>query len=235
MATQNEALRNGRHAEADAIRYNDGLEQNVDSSDVLKQDKRKKKRTKPQLDSYIPRARLGPHRRPICLVPTSESFKTFERMFTDESFQKCAVFLFHDTIHEWEQFGLDSTVKRFAGAGNARARSYQHIGQSIGIPMAFRSLEETRRVRLSKEHLGGMASSHTSREIIDEAFKRIVDLFLSDHEKDTLYYSVDRNNPSGVRIDVPIFAGVVGADVVDYICNLIQAVPGMVFRKRSGI
>ena len=93
-------------------------------------------------------------------------------------------------------------------------------------PRPYISLDEVHEVQLSRD---AARQPHTAKEIIDEAFARTVALFAARPEKETLYFSVNGGDPPGsTRIGLAIFAGAVGADVVDYISERIQAVPAAV-------
>ena len=194
--------------------------------------------------AYIPRAdvhcstkRLGRFRR-VHVVPTrfnpSTTLGNFEAMLASE-YKESGVCMFNDNTGQFEFFGLNPSVQQSAGGGNATARTMQHLGHSIGMPTGpFYSLTQRVPVQLRPDDA---IQQHSAKEIIDEAICRIVRLFLSNDVKDTLYYSVNPNDPENSRrLGLAIFAGAVGDDVVDYISDEIQKIPALVQKARvSGV
>jgi hypothetical protein len=78
---------------------------------------------------------------------------------------------------------------------------------------------------------------HTAKEIIDEATRRSVRLFIDKPEKTHLFFSVDPHDPpKSVTIGLAIFRGIVGEHVQTYISECIEKVPFMVREaRRNGI
>lgn len=170
-------------------------------------------------------------RRPVEVVPTrfhrGEKMGNFRLMLEDVAIRSTGVCMFNDNTRQWELAGLHPSRPQEAGGGNAAARPWECSGDAIGMPTGpFRSLDELHEVQLSRD---AARQPHTAKEIIDEAFARTVALFVARPEKETLYFSVNRDDPPGsTRIGLAIFAGAVGADVADYISERIQAVPAAV-------
>ena len=76
---------------------------------------------------------------------------------------------------------------------------------------------------------------HSSKEIIDASFKAIVELLKQHPEKDTIYYSVNSDDPLNSKlIGLGIFKGLVGEDVRSYISTQPQFIPRMVNSLCSG-
>lgn len=199
--------------------------------------KRKTRRTsaffKKSSNYYHPRPRAWrfAHKRlsiePVCY---GHGFKRgdFWTILTDERIRSSALCVFNDNTTQWEEFGLNPEKEQHAGAGNACARPWQHLGDSIGMPTGpFRDLMQTHKVSLR----GEPATMHTAKEIIDEAAERIVDTLLHNTDKRIVYYSVD--NPDDRQIGVATFRNAVGADVIDYISATLQDIPRRVSLKRT--
>lgn len=117
-------------------------------------------------------------------------------------------------------------------AGNAIARPWQSTGDAVAIPTGpYWTLEQRVLCFLPGD---AQAREHTAKEIIDAGIEAIVALFLAHSHKDTLYYSVNHNEPpGGDRIGLAIFAGAVGDDVRDYITAQLKKVPDYVQEKRG--
>ena len=196
--------------------------------------------TKRRADAYCVKKRLGRFRRLIQVVPTrferGRKLGDFGQMLGDDAIRMYSVCLFNDNIGQWARGGM-GRPQQYAGCGNAVARPYETVGDSIGVPTGpFRSLAETCKVRFEGEEEADMPE-HTAKEVIEEAFKRVVRLFLDKPEKDTLYFSVDPFDPPGsVKIGLAVFAGLVGEDVIQEISKGIQEVPTRVeTARRTGV
>ena len=192
----------------------------------------------PKADVCCTTKRLGRFRR-IHVVPTrfspSRTLGNFGAMLASEEYKASGVCMFNDNTGQFEFFGLNPSVEQSAGGGNAIARTMQHLGHSIGMPTGpFHSLTQQVSLRLRSDDA---IQQHSAKAIIDEAICRIVRLFLSNDAKDTLYYSVNPNDPENSRrLGLAIFAGAVGDDVVDYISDQLQQIPALVQKYRvSGV
>ena len=178
-------------------------------------------------ERYTPRKAKG--RRVIHLIPVrfepGKVMGDFHRMLSSEEIRGRSVMLFNDNKFEWETAGLHPSMPLCPGGGNACARPWQHCGDSIGMPTGpFKSLDESHDIRMRGG--GTPIQPASAKEIIDEAVRRVVRLFLRRPDKDTLYYSVNASDPQGsTRIGLSIFAGAVGEDVVEYISSSIQTIP----------
>ena len=195
--------------------------------------------------AYIPKAdvccstkRLGRFRR-VNVVPTrfnpSRTLGNFGAMLESDQYKESGVCMFNDNTGQFEMFGLHPSEEQPAGGGNAIARTMQHLGHSIGMPTGpFYSLTQQVGIKLQPDDA---TQTHSAKEVIDEAVRRIVRLFLANDAKDTLYYSVNPNDlEDSRRLGLAIFAGAVGADVVDYISDEIQKIPALVQKARvSGV
>ena len=185
---------------------------------------------------YNPPRRLARYRRPIAVVPTcfahGQTMGDFGRMLKNPTIRRFSVCMFNDNVKQWEFAGWWPKTPQAAGGGNAIARPYECTGDAIGMPTGpFGALDEVHAVGFADEMKG---TTHVAREIIDEAFKRVVRLFLDRPEKDTLYFSA--NAPGSTTIGLGIFAGAVGDDVVRYISEKIQEIPAAVTAaRRSGV
>ena len=192
----------------------------------------------PKADVQCLTKRLGRFRR-VHIVPTRfspyQTLGNFGAMLASKEYKESGVCMFNDNTRQFEFFGLNPSVEQSAGGGNAIARTMQHLGHSIGMPTGpFHSL--TQEVSM-KFHPDDELQVHSAKAVIDEAIYRIVRLFLSNDAKDTLYYSVNPNDPEDSRrLGVMIFAGAVGDDVLDYISNQLQTIPSLVQKARvSGV
>lgn len=192
----------------------------------------------PKADVCYSTKRLGRFRR-VGVVPTrfnpSKTLGNFGAMLATDEYKESGVCMFNDNTGQFEFFGLNPSVEQSAGGGNAIARVSQHLGHSIGMPTGpFHSLTQQVYVQLRSNDL---IQQHSAKEVIDEAVSRIVRLFLANDAKDTLYYSVNPNDPQeSRRLGLAIFAGAVGDDVVDYISDEIQKIPALVQKARvSGV
>lgn len=192
----------------------------------------------PKADVHCSTKRLGRFRR-VHIVPTrfnpNRTLGNFGGMLNADEYKHSGVCMFNDNTGQFEFFGLNPSVQQPAGGGNAIARQMQHLGHSIGMPTGpFHSL--TQQVHISLQP-NDSTQQHSAKEVIDEAICRIVRLFLANDAKDTLYYSVNPNDPEeSRRLGLAIFAGAVGDDVVDYISDEIQKIPALVQKARvSGV
>lgn len=192
----------------------------------------------PKADVHCSTKRLGRFRR-VNVVPTrfnpSRTLGNFGAMLASDEYKQSGVCMFNDNTGQFEFFGLNPSMEQSAGGGNAIARTMQHLGHSIGMPTGpFYSLTQQVGVKLGPDD---ETRTHSAKEVIDEAVRRIVRLFLANDAKDTLYYSVNPSDPENSRrLGLAIFAGAVGDDVVDYISDEIQKIPVLVQKARvSGI
>ena len=192
----------------------------------------------PKADVCYSTRRLGRFRR-VDVVPTRfnpmKTLGNFGAMLASEEYKASGVCMFNDNTGQFEFFGLNPSVEQSAGGGNAIARVSQHLGHSIGMPTGpFHSLTQQVQIKLGPND---SKQQHSAKEVIDEAILRIVRLFLANDAKDTLYYSVNPNDPEDSRrLGLAIFAGAVGDDVVDYISDEIQKIPAFVQKARvSGV
>ena len=208
------------------VKFANGTVATLPFASLWKLKKPKTRRTsaffKKSSDDYHPRPRAWrfAHKRlliePVCY---GHGFKRgdFRMILADERTRSGSLCVFNDNTAQWEEYGLHPDKEQSAGAGNACARPWQHLGDSIGMPTGpFRDLAQTQMVSLD----GELASMHTAKEIIDEAADRIVDTLLANPEKHTVYYSVD--NPGDRHIGVATFRNAVGSDVIDYISTTLQ-------------
>ena len=182
----------------------------------------------------------------------------FGKMLSDPDIRRHGVCVFNDNLSAWAKHVLSPGKELPAGGGNAVARKWQHEGHSIGMPTGpFANLDEQHSVFLTqkefhdsrKEFISAILAQlpdaenisvdppppfHTAREIIDEAAKRIVRLFLDNDWKEVMYYSIDPDSPPGsTQIGLAIFAGAVGADVVNYISTKLQEIPYEIRKARD--
>ena len=103
-------------------------------------------------------------------------------------------------------------------------------GHAYGICTGpFGSLNEYHFVQLEKY---GSPANITVKEVIDFNTKHIARRLLKNPEKDTLYYSIDPNDPEGRKIGLGIFAGHVGSDVIEEITSKLYTIPAMVQHAR---
>lgn len=190
---------------------------------------------------YLPKAeqlaktrRLDRHRK-VHVVPVrfrmNETYGNFALMLDDNQYKKHGIMLYNDNSIDWEEHGRNPTRPMRAGGGNACARPAQHLGHSIGMPTGpFHSLDQRLPISLGSNM---DAKEVSAKEIIDEAINRIVRLFLKNKDKDTLYFSVNPNDPpDSRRLGLAIFAGAVGHDVIDYISQRIDGIPALVQKAR---
>lgn len=192
----------------------------------------------PKTDVQCTTKRLGRYRK-VHIVPTryhpSNVLGNFGAMLNEKKYTDSGVCMFNDNTGQFEFFGLNPSVRQAAGGGNAIARIMQHLKHSIGMPTGpFRDLMQVVQIRLSWDDT---VAQHTAKEVIDHAVTRIVRLFLDNDAKDTLYYSINPNDPEDSRrLGLSIFAGAVGDDVVDYISDEIHKIPALVQKARvSGV
>lgn len=117
--------------------------------------------------------------------------------------------------------------------GNACARPAQGDGNAVAIPTGpFQSLDEIVPCTLPKDVPSddGLHTMHTAKDVVDAGVEAIVDLFMRNPHKDTLYYSAEDESD---RIGLAIFAGAVGDDVIDYITSELKRVPMYVQSRRT--
>ena len=198
--------------------------------------KGKKKRYKSTVEVMpTTRSYRGRYRSPITVVPTRfwpgcvhgnfvEMLKTSTKdfmvaMFNDNHEQFLAAdpkgpLFYHYSTH-------------YAGGGNASCRPSQMSKHAIGMPTGpYASLKH-----LYKDSDGSM---RPAEHFLCVAFNRIVDLFIENPLKTTLYYSVNTNDPpDSKRLGLGIFAGRVGEDVIDFIATHLKKLPMMVDHKRK--
>ena len=171
----------------------------------------------------------------IRVIPTRfnphETFGNFAAMLKDHEIRKHSVTMFNDNTACFEKAGLFPSAYQRAGGGNAQVRPYECIGHAIGMPTGpFSSLDEIVPIQFPVD-LGG--KEHTAQEVIDEAYNRVVNLFVQNPNKEVLYYSINPNDPpDSKKIGLAIFAGEVGTDVVNYITDKIQEIPDAVAEAR---
>ena len=226
--------------------FNDGVEQ---TNILCKVQKIKKAKTyKTVSERYNPIKTRMRYRRPVAVQTTRFSpmltMGNFGKMLSDPDIRRAGVCVFNDNLSAWAEHVLSPGKELMAGGGNAIARKWQHEGHSIGMPTGpFRSLDQPCYVFLTQKEFWDMQKAyndkfpapplHTAREVIDEAAKRIVRLFLDDPWKEVMYYSIDPASPPGsTQIGLAIFAGEVGADVVHYISTKLQEIPSEIRRAR---
>ena len=175
------------------------------------------------------------YRSPITVVPTRYRYGdvvgNFNAMLNTEM-KDSMVAMFNDNH---EQF-LEADPKgplfhcvrtHMAGGGNASCRPFQMTKDAIGMPTGpYTSL-----AHLCRDSDDVMKTAH---HFICVAFNRIVDLFLENPSKTTLYYSVNTYGPpNSKRLGLGIFSGQVGEDVIDFITAHMDKLPMMVEHKRK--
>lgn len=189
--------------------------------------KKKKKKTFCKPDKYTPRLpieRFNYARRisvqPVCF---GNGFMSgdFNNMLSNDDIRQKILCIFNDNTHQWASHGAQPNTPQDGGGGNACARPWQHIEDSIGMPTGpyFSNLVETKYISFA----GEPAALHSIKEIIDEATNRIVNLLVKHPEKETICYSVD--SVDSRKIGLAIFRNMTGDDVVDYISDKITDIP----------
>ena len=136
-------------------------------------------------------------------------------------------------------FAVCTNRPQAAGGGNAQVRPREYQGDAVGISTGpYRSLDEVIDVAsylkrmvddghtLDHSIIDADATTMTAKEIIDKAILRIIRLFLDRRDKDTLYYS--QQSLESTNIGLGIFAGMVGADVIEYISKQLRDLPKLV-------
>ncbi|MAU01369.1 MAG: hypothetical protein CL608_29870 [Anaerolineaceae bacterium] len=183
-------------------------------------------------DCVLSTKRIGRHRKLVEVVPTifdpTQVMGNFGRMLNDANIRSNSVCIFNDNTNQWEFAGLHPTTRQPAGGGNAIARPWEYLGDAIGIPTGpYASLTEMKYVQFPGEDSRSLRSA---KEIIDEAFKRVVRKQLANPDKDIFYYSADEND--GKRLGLGIFANAVGDDVVEYHTKKLQDLPYAIQKAR---
>lgn len=219
------------------VRAANGSTRHVALSDVWKKKVGKKKGNVGCMHLEKLPTRNGRYRRRVTVQPTyfnrhPPGNGNFSLMLKMPRYQLDGVMGFNDNLRQFLRF-LNTRAEDFAGGGNACARPYQHIGDSIGVPTGpFTSLDEEHVVMFPEDTDERRA---TSKEIIDRAFVQIHELFLARPDKTVLYYSADHTNeedPNTKRIGLGIFANMVGDDVITYITKKLHEVPDDVQKAR---
>jgi len=187
-------------------------------------------------DCVLSTKRIGRHRKLVEVVPTFfdpmqvQVMGNFPRMLTDANIRSNSVCCFNDNTEQWEFAGLNPTTRQPAGGGNASARPWEYLGDAIGIPTGpYSSLTQMFLVRFPGEEVSKV---RTAKEIIDEAFKRVVRLQLANPDKTTFYYSADEGDPHGKRLGLGIFRELVGHDVTTYITDKLTVLPSAIQKAR---
>lgn len=127
-----------------------------------------------------------------------------------------AICIFSNNVFQWEESGLDIETPENA----SDIRKWQHLGHPIGMPLA----ESLSTQFLITFGCGQSRHVYTAKEIINEAFERIVRICVKYH-KNTIYYLVDHLNS---KFDSGTFNGPVGDDVISHITSRIQTLPRVV-------
>jgi hypothetical protein len=215
------------HKKSVTVILKDGTTKTVPFSSLWKLKVAKKHKYYKGDDKVITK-RLGRHVGLVNVVPTRFEFGkmmgNFQAMLHNDKIRETGVMMFNDNKFEFEEHGQNPHRFQNAGGGNAAARPWQHLGDAIGVPTGpFATLQEKHGIQLK---YGEPGREHTVTDIINEAFNRIVCLFLDNPNKNTLYFSVNPNDlPNSVRLGLGIFANQVGDDVIDYISDKIQQLP----------
>jgi hypothetical protein len=180
--------------------------------------------------------RLGRYRSLINIVPVRfhplTKMGNFKEMLADDEIRQSSICMFNDNHMQWQFASLNPHTPQEAGGGNAIARPWEVLHCSIGMPTGpYKSLDQEIYVQFANTT---MKELHTVKEIIDEAINRIARLFLSHPEKNTLYFSVNSDDPpDSTLIGLGIFAGIVGTDVREYISLKLQQIPSIVQISRQ--
>ena len=185
-------------------------------------------------DCVLSTKRISRHRKLVEVVPTffhpTQVMGNFGLMLRDVNIRANSVCLFNDNHRQWMYAGINPNTQQYAGGGNAVARTWEYMGDAIGIPTGpYASLTQMIAVQFAWEEI----SSHRSvKEIIDEAFNRVVRKQLANPDKTTFYYSADPNDPDGKRLGMGIFAGSVGDCVIKYITDKLADIPRTIQKAR---
>ena len=137
-------------------------------------------------DCVLSTKRIGRHRKLVEVVPTifdpMQVMGNFPRMLADANIRTNSVCIFNDNTYCWQFAGLHPGIPQQAGGGNAAARPWEYLGDAIGIPTGpYASLTEMVHVQFPGEDLQRFRSA---KEVIDEAFKRVVRFQLSNPDKE---------------------------------------------------
>lgn len=188
-------------------------------------------------DCVLSTKRMGRHRKLVEVVPTL--FNPFDRaqvigdfglMLRDDNIRSNSICCFNDNTGQWQFAGLNPTTPQSAGGGNAAARPWEYLGDAIGIPTGpYASLTETVSVQFPGEEVSKVRSA---KEIIDEAFNRMVRKQLANPDKTIFYYSADEADPAGKRLGLGIFRHLVGDDVITYITDKFSNLPYAIQKAR---
>ena len=127
-----------------------------------------------------------------------------------------AICIFSDNVFQWEDSGLKIETPENA----SNIRKWQYLGHPIGMPLA----ESLSSQFLITFGCGQSRHVYTAKEIINEAFERIVRICVKYH-KNTIYYLMDHLNS---KFDTGIFDGPVGADIIYHITSKIKTLPRIV-------
>jgi len=201
-------------------------------------------RARPRQDSFgggkadcvLSTKRMCRHRKLVEVVPTFfdptqvQVMGNFPRMLANANIRSNSVCCFNDNTNQWEFAGLHPTTPQGAGGGNAQARPWEYLGDAIGIPTGpYASLTEMKYVQFAGEDSRSLRSA---KEIIDEAFNRVVRKQLANPDKTIFYYSADEADPAGKRVGLGIFRHSVGDDVVTYITDKFSNLPYAIQKAR---
>jgi hypothetical protein len=185
-------------------------------------------------DCVLSTKRMDRHRKLVEVVPTffhpTQVMGNFGLMLRDVNIRANSVCLFNDNHGQWMYAGTNPKTPQYAGGGNAVARPWEYLGDAIGIPTGpYASLTQMMVVQFSGEEISSLRSV---KEIIDEAFNRVVRKQLANPDKTTFYYSADPNDPDGKRLGMGIFAGSVGDDVIKCITDKLADLPRAIQKAR---
>jgi hypothetical protein len=167
----------------------------------------------------------------------------FVLMRPDDPKYKTAVSCFNDNTGQF-MFAVCTNRPQAAGGGNAQVRPREYQGDAVGMPTGpYRSLDEVIDVAsylkrmiddgytLDHSIIDADVTTMTAKEIIDKAILRIIKLFIDRRDKDTLYYS--QQSPESTNLGLGIFAGMVGADVIEYISKQLRDLPKLFVEYRT--
>jgi hypothetical protein len=185
-------------------------------------------------DSVLSTKRIGRHRKLVEVRPTifnpMQVIGDFGRMLNDANIRSNSVCIFNDNHPQWVFAGLNPSTQQGPGGGNAIARPWEYLGDAIGIPTGpYASLTIMIEVQFAGEEVPKLRSV---KEIIDEAYNRLVRKQLANPDKEIFYYSADSNDPSGKRLGLGIFANQVGDDVIKYHTKKLQDLPHAIQKAR---
>jgi len=195
-----------------------------------------KRKYVPRSDHVVRTQRSGRHRKvdimPVKYDPYNPSkvWGNFNLMSRLDNYLKTGIFVFNDNLPQFQEHICYPTRPQYAGGGTAGVRPLQHLGHAFGFSTGpHKSITEKCNFQTS---LTEPAREMMVTELIDFNAKHIARQVLKNPEKDTLYYSVDSNDPEGRKIGLGIFAGLVGSDVVEEITNKLHSIPKMVQHAR---